>query len=78
MQNISQVTFHNIYELAKSQVAWNEIKATKSVSKQTHWDIMSTHSVEENYCRSLFMPFNKHIISQIIDRFIKHKVTAMM
>jgi hypothetical protein len=26
MQNISQVTFHNIYELAKSQIAWKGIK----------------------------------------------------
>ena len=33
MQNISQVTFRNIYELAKSQIAWNEIKTSKKCFK---------------------------------------------
>ena len=32
---------------------------------------MSAHSVEENCCRSIFMPCNDYIINQIIDRCIK-------
>jgi len=37
MQNISQVTFRNIYELAKSQIAWNEIKKTKECFETNTW-----------------------------------------
>jgi hypothetical protein len=38
MQNILQVTFHNIYELAKSQLAWKGIKKTKECFKTNRWE----------------------------------------
>jgi hypothetical protein len=57
----------------RARLLGKELKRPRSVSRQTQCDIMSAHSVEEYHCRSIFMPFGDHIISQIIDRFIKHK-----
>ena len=37
MQNISQVTFHDIYELAKRHIAWKVIKKTKEYFKTNKW-----------------------------------------
>jgi len=44
MKNISQVTFHNIYELAKTQTAWNEIETTKKRFNIHTWEYyVNTH-----------------------------------
>jgi hypothetical protein len=74
VQNKSQDTFHDVYELASRKGAslGTELKQPKSVSRQTHSDDVAAQSAEEYYCRSSFIPFNGHIC-QLNDRFIKHQ-----
>jgi hypothetical protein len=75
MQNESQYTYHDIHELASRKAAscGTELKRPRSVSRQTHWDNVPGQSAEEYSCRSIFIPFNDHIISQLNDRFIEHQ-----
>jgi hypothetical protein len=44
MKNISEVTFHYIYELAKTQIASKEIKTTKKRFNTNTWEYyVNTH-----------------------------------
>jgi hypothetical protein len=57
MQNILQVTFHNIYELAKSQIAWNEIKTAKKCFETNTWGYYIS-----TFCRRKLLQIYFHAI----------------
>jgi hypothetical protein len=71
VRNKLQDKFHDIYELASRNAGslGTELKLPRSVSKQAHWDNVPPQSVGEYYCRSIFIPFNDHIISQVNERY---------